>query len=271
MTWSGNVPYRIIERTDSDAPWIAMVHGVSQNQRLFDRQISTFSTTHQIILIDLPGHGSASDIAGPYSVTEFSEYLEKCFAQAEIESCHFWGTHFGASAGLILACKKPSIFKSLILEGPIYPGQAIPAVAKFIKRISETASAQGIEAARKLWWNEGPWFDVMRANPKICRATEQLDMIHEFDWQPWMDSGLITRPLAPIDAQLKALTVPTLIMNGEHDIPEFMDVAEALTKQMPNAIRATIDGGGGFPLWEYPDLVNQTVDNFLKSQTINDR
>ena len=83
MTWSGNVPYRIIENTDSDAPWIAMVHGVSQNQRLFDRQISTFSMTHQIILIDLPGHGSASDIAGPYGVTEFSEHLEQCFARAQ--------------------------------------------------------------------------------------------------------------------------------------------------------------------------------------------
>ena len=151
MTWSGNVPYRIIENTDSDAPWIAMIHGVSQNQRLFNRQISTFSTTHQIILIDLPDHGSASDIAGPYGVTEFSEHLEQCFARAKIGPCHFWGTHFGASSGLILACKKPSIFKNLILEGPIYPGQAIPAVAKFIERTSETARAQGIEAARKLW------------------------------------------------------------------------------------------------------------------------
>ena len=111
----------------------------------------------------------------------------------------------------------------------------------------------------------------MRVNLEICRTAAQLDMIHEFDGQPWMDSGLITRHLAPIDAQLEALTVPTLIMNGEHDIPEFMDVAEALTKQMPNAIRAMIDGGGGFPLWEYPDLVNQTIDNFLKCQTINDR
>lgn len=271
MTWPGNAPYRIIENTNSDAPWIAMVHGVSQNQRLFDRQITAFLPTHQIILIDLPGHGSASDIDGPYGVTEFSKHLEKCFARVKIGPCHFWGTHFGASAGLILACKNPSIFKSLILEGPIYPGQAIPAVAKFIARISETARAQGIEAARKLWWDEGPWFDVMRANPEICRAAEQLDMINEFEGQPWMDSGLITRPLPPIDAQLKALTVPTLIMNGEHDMSEFIDVAEALIKQMPNAIRATIVGGGGFPLWEYPDLVNHTVGNFLKSQTTNNR
>lgn len=154
----------------------------------------------------------------------------------------------------------------MILEGPVYPGQVIPVVANFIVRISDTARAQGIEAARKLWWDEGPWFDVMRANPVTCRADEQLDMINKFDGQPWMDSGLITRSLAPIDKQLKALTVPTLIMNGEHDMSQFMDVAEALRKQMPNAIRATIDDGGGFPLWEYPELVNQTVDKFLKSQ-----
>lgn len=248
-----------------------MVHGVSQNQRLFDRQVTVFSHTHQIILIDLPGHGSASDIAGPYGLKEFSEHIDQCLYRAGIKACHFWGTHFGASAGLILACNKPDVFKSLILEGPVYPGQTIPAVAEFIAKISDTARAHGIEAARKLWWDEGPWFDVMRANPAACRASDQLDIINEFDGQPWMDSGLITRPFTPIDDQIMALTVPTLIMNGEHDMPEFMNVAEALRKLMPNATRATIDGGGGFPLWEYPDLVNQIVGKFLISQDASGR
>ncbi len=259
-------PYKIIENANQSLPWIAMVHGVSQNHRLFDRQVTAFSNTYQIILIDLPGHGSASDIDGPYGLSEFATHIRLCLGQAGITSCHFWGTHLGASAGLILACNTSNIFNRLILEGPVYPGKIIPFVADFITRISATTRTLGIEAARKLWWDEGPWFDVIRANPEICRATEQLDIINEFGGQPWMDSGLITRPVSAIDDHLKVINIPTLIINGEHDMVEFMDVAAALENIMPNCRRAIIEDGGGFPLWEYPDLVNQIVGKFLKSE-----
>lgn len=243
-----------------------MVHGVSQNQGLFDRQIAFFQDSYNIILIDLPGHGTATEIPGPYGMTEFAEHIEQCVGHANVLTCNFWGTHLGASAGLILACKKPTIFQSLILEGPVYPGRVIPEVANLLSRVSSTAQTQGIEAARHIWWEQGPWFDVMRQNPDVCRAQEQLEMINEFSGQPWMDSGLVTRSLDPIDQQLKSLNVPTLIMNGEHDMAEFFAVAEALAQQLPNVSRATIPNGGGFPLWEYPDHVNEIVAKFLNTQ-----
>ena len=56
---------------------------------------------------------------------------------------------------------------------------------------------------------------------------------------------------------------PVLIMNGEHDLPDFLDAAAALAEILPSVEQVTIRDGGGFPLWEFPDRVNAEVTRFL--------
>jgi pimeloyl-ACP methyl ester carboxylesterase len=54
-----------------------------------------------------------------------------------------------------------------------------------------------------------------------------------------------------------------LLVNGEHDLPEFLELADQLAGALPDAERARIDEAGGFPLWEFPDRVNARVRRFL--------
>jgi pimeloyl-ACP methyl ester carboxylesterase len=42
-----------------------------------------------------------------------------------------------------------------------------------------------------------------------------------------------------------------------------MLIAERIAAALPNAQRYIVPGGGGFPLWEYPKLVNDRVRDFL--------
>jgi len=42
-----------------------MVHGMSQDRRVFGAQADAFRTDYRIQLIDLPGHGLSEDMAGP--------------------------------------------------------------------------------------------------------------------------------------------------------------------------------------------------------------
>lgn len=257
--------YQTVERAPPGAPWIALVHGVSQDHRVFDRQVEAFAADHRLILIDLPGHGLSTELPGPYGVQEYADSIAGALAAAGIGRTHFWGTHIGAGAGLLLACQTPDRFESLVLEAPVFPGRPIPVVAEMLAKVSEIVRVEGFPAARETWWQEGRWFDVMRAHPEACRAAEQQAIIADFSGKPLLDSGLITRPIAPIDEDLKALAVPTLIVNGEHDLPAFFEVAEALAALIPGCRRAVIEGGGGFPLWELPDRVNPVVRAFLEA------
>ncbi|MGI9381850.1 MAG: alpha/beta fold hydrolase [Methyloligellaceae bacterium] len=251
-----------VAETGPDAPWITMVHGVSQDRRVFSAQVAEFKAGFRLLLVDLPGHGLSSDLSGPYGLQEFAASIQAAVSDAGVEKSHFWGTHIGAGAGLLLACREPGLFRSLVLEGPIFPGRALPAVSELLARIAATAREEGIDAARHLWWEEGGWFAVMRAHPDTCRAAGQRAMIAEFQGQPWLDAGLVSA-FAPIDDALAGLQVPTLIMNGEHDLSEFKGIAHELTALLPRCRRTVIAEAGGFPLWEFPDRVNAEVRRFF--------
>jgi 3-oxoadipate enol-lactonase len=257
--------FQVIDTASNEAPWIAMVHGVSQDHRVFDRQVNAFKNDYRLILIDLPGHGLSSEQAGPFGLREYADAVKGSLIQAGISSCHYWGTHLGAGTGLVLACDSPAFIKSLVLEGPVFPGRAMPAVSDVIDRVADIAREEGMEAAREVWWLEGGWFDVMRAHPDLCRAEEQWRLISEFSGTPWLDPGLFSKPLPPFDDAVGRLRCPVLIMNGEHDMPSFLEAADALEATLFDCRRATVAQAGGFPLWEFPDRVNPVVAAFLRN------
>ena len=57
-----------------------------------------------------------------------------------------------------------------------------------------------------------------------------------------------------------------MIINGEHDMAEFVGAADALEALLPNCRRRVIADAGGFPFWEFPVAVNQAVGAFLLPQ-----
>jgi pimeloyl-ACP methyl ester carboxylesterase len=257
--------YETVTSAGRNAPWITMVHGVSQDRRVFSSQVEAFRSSFRLLLIDLPGHGRSSDLPGPYGLEEYAASIRAALRESAVERSHFWGTHLGAGAGLLLACRDPETFRSLVLEGPVFPGRPLPAVSEMLAEVARTARETGIEAAREKWWNEGGWFAVMRARPEACRAEEQRAMIDEFQGRPWLDAGLFGRPIEPIDGLLAKLDLPVLIMNGEHDLADFVEAAERLAAALPNCRRRVIEDAGGFPLWEFPGRVNAEVRRFLDS------
>ena len=255
--------FELVTSAGPGTPWLTMVHGISQDRRVYDRQVAAFRRDFQICLIDLPGHGLSSAMAGPYGLAEYAAAIAGAWDQAGIEGGHFWGTHLGAGAGLLLACRQPRSFTSLVLEGPVFPGRDLPAAAAILATVALAAKSHGMAAAREIWWRQSDWFAVMRARPEQCRAAQQRAMIDDFQGQPWLDSGLISRPIAALDECLAELEIPVLIINGEHDMADFIAAAEALAALLPNCRRQVIADAGGFPLWEFPVPVNRAVGAFL--------
>lgn len=256
--------YETVVDAGPDAPWMTMVHGVSQDRRVFSAQVTAFRGRFRLLLIDLPGHGLSTDMPGPYGLAEFASAIRATFGEAGVECTHFWGTHLGAGAGLLLACRKPDLFLSLILEAPVFPGRPLPVVSGILARIAATATEQGMDAARRTWWEDGAWFAAMRDNPE-CRGEEHRAIIEDFQGRPWLDAGLATRPIDPIDGLLDDLTLPVLIYNGQHDVPDFLQAADALEAALSACVRRIVPDAAGFPFWEYPDRVNAEVRRFLGS------
>ncbi|GAA6211165.1 2-succinyl-6-hydroxy-2,4-cyclohexadiene-1-carboxy late synthase [Hyphomicrobiales bacterium 4NK60-0047b] len=261
-----NLPHHeIIKAKRSTSQWLIMVHGLTQNKNLFNKQIPEFKDDLNLLLIDLPGHGGSSKIKGPYGLSEYAHAIHQVIAHHNITNSIFWGTHIGAGAGLLLACQKPNLFSSLILEGPVFPGRNFPLVSKLLDKIAKVKATKGLTAAKETWWQNGPWFSIMQQKPIECRAADQLNLIEEFKGLPWLPEQKSNIKINPIETQLTKINCPTLIINGEHDVPEFIEIANELYERIPNAKQKRIAEAGGFPLWEYPKTVNEAVKTFIQS------
>ncbi len=254
--------FKRIRETTADGPWLVMVHGMSQDHRVFSAQVEAFKPRHPILLVDLPGHGLSAQIPGPFGHWEMAEQVAGAIATAGIECCHYWGTHTGAAVGLLLACWEPARFHALILEAPVLPGQAMPSVDRELRRARETAQSTGMDAARRQWFAQAAWFAVMRQHPGPCRAAEHEAIIAEFSGAPWLYQGT-SRTVAPVDAGIASLALPVLFYNGQHELPDFIAAADHLETLLPKARRATIADAGGFPAWEFPEPVNVMAAEFL--------
>ncbi len=257
--------FKTVNTTNAGAPWLVMVHGMSQDHRIFSAQVTAFRDRFPILLIDLPGHGLSSELPGPYGHLELAAEVAEAIAVAGAAPCHYWATHTGTSLGLLLACRKPDDFLSLILEAPVLPGHGMASVERELQRARNTALSQGMDAARRQWFENSAWFEVMRRNPEPCRAAEQQRIIADFSGAPWLYQGPEGQEVDAIDDSIAALDLPVLFYNGEHDLAEFIAAAEHLETLLPRARRAEIHGAGGFPAWEYPAAVNRLVADFLTS------
>lgn len=252
----------VMEDARFDAPWLVMVHGMSQDHRIFDAQVAAFRPRYRILLIDLPGHGLAADIDGPYGHMEFASHVHAAMRNHITSGAHYWGTHTGTATALLIASLDPKIFKSLILEGPVMPGRNVPVVVSEIERVRKIARSEGATTAVEAWWSEACWFDYIKANPVDCRADQHLAIVSDFSARPWTDEKTSAR-VDDVSPFLATLAIPTLIYNGDADHPDFLAEAERLTRLLPQAQRWVTPNAGGFPAWERPDSVNAHIGKFL--------
>jgi len=256
----------MIADAGNTAPWLTLVHGMSQDRRVFDRQAAAFRNRYRLLLLDLPGHGLSAALPGPFGHAELAASVELALDAAGIAETHYWGTHTGAAVGLLLAIRAPSRFWSLILEGVVLPGAAPPVVAAAIANARATARTEGMPAALRQWFDTA-WFDVMRRRPAECRAEAQWAIVSDFGGAPWLDATE-PAPVPPIDEALRSLNVPVLLYNGEHDHADFMAMADRAESLLPQVRRERIPDAGGFPAWEFPDRVNALAAAFLEKRDL---
>jgi len=244
------------------APWLTMVHAATHDQRYFCSQVQALQRDYRLLLIDLPGHGKSAALPGPFGFEEYAVSVLAAMDAAGVDTTHYLATHTGSAVGLILAARFPQRFLSLTLESPPIPGIDLPSVIEAYDRARATAHSRGVDAARAEWYERSQWFDIIRNDPQRCRADEHWSMLSEFSGKPWLDTAP-AQPVTPLLEQTSSIRCPVLIINGEHDVEDFLHAADELQRGLSRVQRIRIEGAGGFPMWEDPERVNEHIRQHL--------
>jgi pimeloyl-ACP methyl ester carboxylesterase len=134
----------------------------------------------------------------------------------------------------------PQLVRALVLVGPIVSGLGYS--QHFLTRGGHRPPAPDAPVAAQL---------LLAANPQNFRQREDLEQ----------------RPASAALERLGQLSVSTLLVVGEADIPDVHAHCGAIQASIPDASRVVLSGSGHLPHLEVPDAFNRVVLEFLDSHT----
>jgi pimeloyl-ACP methyl ester carboxylesterase len=245
--------------TAGDGAPVVFIHGFGLDSNMWDPQWAAFAKRHRLIRYDMRGYGGSSVPQGPYSHTDdLLALIDFLGAQP----AHLVGLSLGGRVALRLAAQHPEAVRSLTLADPALDGHIwTDDWLQRWRRMTEAAKRGDLSAAKKLW-REHILFAPANAQPHVADLLRE--MIDRYSgWHlRYPDPG--TAPQTSVSQMLPSISIPTLVMVGELDLPDFQAIARRLEKELPQVELQTIAGSGHMSNMEAPQVFNDLALGFLQ-------
>lgn len=233
---------------------LVLLHGFSLDTRLWDEQFDAFAQHYRTIRYDARGFGRSSLPDGPY---RHIDDLRALLLTLEAAPAHLLGLSLGGGVMLDFALAYPDDVRSLILADTALGGYAW---AKDWGEPRRAARAEGLAAAKAAWLND-ELFAAANEQPALAARLQQ--MVSDYSGYHWLQRDSERGPEVPAIKRLEAIDVPTLIIVGERDLPEFCAIADQLAARLPHARMVELKGVGHMSNMEAPAAFNDAVLAFL--------
>lgn len=229
-----------------------------------------FSTTHQCLILDLPGHGKTeASRASDYSISSTAKSLIKFLEGREIKQSVLLGYSMGGRLALYLAHHYSYFFKKVILES------TSPGLRKKQDRIIRQKRDENLAADMERMnteeflqkWYLQPLFNTLRNHPKFNELLQQRIINQSILW-PASLRGMGVGRQPSLWGKLKYLTMPILILAGEKD-QKFRYIAFQMKDLNPEFSISVVPHCGHVIHVEDEDRFYQEVNKFLTDKGEN--
>jgi pimeloyl-ACP methyl ester carboxylesterase len=255
-------------------PPLVWVHGFGCGIRSWDPQVRELSGARRVITYDVRGFGlsDAPEEAAAYSQQQSVADLAALIEHLGIERAAVGGLSMGGNIALNFAIAHPRLVTALIIADTGAGSDDTQEWIAGAERYAQACDRGGVEA----------FADLACANPLFARYIDQGP-----DRERFIRSCLMTnrargvahtarevlskRPtIYSLEAQMRALRVPTLLIVGEHDTP-CVKVHEFMARTISGARSVVIPGVGHLSNLEAPAVFNAHVRQFLDEAALADR
>ena len=241
----GAAPLRVHARVSDTAaadgtPPVVLVHGYGVSSAYFVPLAGRLVAEARVYAPDLPGHGPSSRARHPLTVPEFAGALAAWMDAWAIRGAVLVGQSMGCQIAAELAGRRPELVAGLVLIGPT----ADPAA-----RTPRQQVGRGLRSApfERPSLNVCAALDYSRAGPRL--------VIREME-------HLVTHRIEDV---LPGVSVPTLVVRGEHDhvAPQGWAEQVAWLARAPRPV--VIPGWGHAAHYSAADDVAQHVRDFVRA------
>lgn len=263
------VCYQVVRAQQASGLPVVFTHGggpgsTSWNNFLYNAR--SFSQMHDCIFVDLPGYGGSDfcNVKGPV----FSWYADKFIKflnELKIEKAHLVNQSFGGSMAIKVAALVPEKIGCLVLSGarPVLGGMLNPVVASRAREAVKTyyGGSGPSEQKMRTLIEDLEFFDpskITDLNVKTRYDVSIKPSVREFLSNP----NLRGVPESLFES-LRAVSVPTLVVHGLHDVFTSIDVPLMMLNQFKNARLHAMNQAGHHVQTECHREYNDVVIPFL--------
>ena len=195
---------------------------------------------------DMPSHGRSVDWDERSSFAD--TVLAASLSVMDEGLMDVIGHSFGAATALRMAVEHPQKVRSITLIEPVFFAAAMASAPEtmgdhdsrtqpFVEAMLAGDRALAARLFNRMWSEAGTWDRLPdRTRAAMTRAIHVVPDIHAFLYEDLC--GLLE------PGQLDALSVPTLLVRGEHALPAIAAVNDGLCKRIPGAVQSLIAGAG---------------------------
>src|SRR5215475_8954246 len=226
---------------------LVLLHGAFGFAEGWGALLPTLTKTHQVIAIELQGHGHTNDIDRPLTFEQMADDTAALLKQLKVRDADFFGYSMGGTVALGVAIRHPELVRRLAILGSCagtMKDTYDPEIYKQFQSIDNNFAPPVLKEPydrmapdSKLW-------------PILVMKIKRLDNLF---------NGYSA-------AELKAIKAQTLIMMGDRDAvrPEH---AVEMYRLIPNAQLAVFPGGDHFLLFSGADKLLSTLLPFLNASS----
>jgi pimeloyl-ACP methyl ester carboxylesterase len=268
-------------------PAVVFSHASLTDRRMWRYQFDALATGYRVVAFDRLGYGQSSP--APPAVRHGAGVLEVLDALG-IERAVLVGSSMGGGYSLDAALLAPDRVRALALICPGVPGYEWPAEmrAEVLPLLHAAVPADRLAAYA------AHAADAVRDDDVRALATMQLRYMavgargseSMFSAEAWallqdMARGVFARgwgepettetaPEPPVLGRLRDVRVPTLVMNGGHDVRFIQDLVRQVANGIPGAQLLELPEAGHLPPVECPEAVTSALATFLDGLLLDD-
>jgi pimeloyl-ACP methyl ester carboxylesterase len=239
---------------------LLFLHGWGMSLEVWERQALDEASRHRVICADLRGHGGSPKPHLGYGFDEHCADVLDLLARLDLDDVALIGWSMAGSVGARVARASARITGLVLVGSPP-------------RLVRSDGYTEGADPAECLAFRRDIESDRQAAMWRIA-----ADTLHREDSGPmrrWLFQLSMRAPLwallgcydgvmaADVRGDLRALTIPTLVVHGRHDVYVSTGAAQWIADNVSGARIEMFERSGHAPFLDEPERFREVLDEFL--------